>query len=81
MSLYAVMESTLTVSVDDLLRAVFLGYVGEATAPLQIVRGRVVEEHQSDDAARDVEESACTDWSKTKENGKRYTLSSCTSPC
>ena len=41
------MESTLTmaVGVDDLLRAVFLGHVGEAAAPLQYVGGRVVEEH------------------------------------
>ena len=55
------MESTLTVGVDDLLRAVFLGYVGEATAPLQNDDGKVLEEHQSDDAARAVEESACAD--------------------
>ena len=61
MSLYAVMESTLTVGVDRLLRAVIFRHVGEAAAPLQIVRGRVVEEHQSDDAARAAEESACTD--------------------
>ena len=36
---------TMAVGIDDLLRAVFLGHVGEAIAALQDVGGRVVEEH------------------------------------
>ena len=39
------MESTLTVCVDHLFRAVFLRHVGEAAAKLRNVGGRVVEEH------------------------------------
>ena len=45
MSLDAVMETTLTVGVDDLLRAVFFRHVRKAAAPLQNVGGRVVKEH------------------------------------
>ena len=43
MSLDAVMETTLTVGVDDLLRAVFFRHVRKAAVPIQDARGRVVE--------------------------------------
>jgi hypothetical protein len=36
---------TVTVGVDDLLRAISIGHVGEAAAALQNVGGRAVEEH------------------------------------
>ena len=44
-TLYAIVEAALAVAmgVDDLLRAVFFRYVGEAAAPFQDVCRRVVE--------------------------------------